>query len=438
MRIVKPNDILQRQSENYIKGELSNIASVVQVSQILVDYYSIDADASPTVTGFKNVENFIHENSPIVYNRIENLPMAGIDNLVTQVQFDEELGFDEDLQSSAIIFPNTIVPKPNDCFMIPNGQVPALYVVDNVAPTTVRSNPFTEISFRLFSRDPQVIKQLQRQVRKNYLTTVTAIGQDKTLVIEKENYFKIQEHVENYLDIASLYKVLFYDRERAAFIYDGIYDEKSKIRTSYVDLVLWRLMFDEGIVIFDDVVTYANNNYKKTVDRIYTSCPDVYVDDFKYHQSILWRLYTRDKKHDFAEFKFPQAYEPDPQIGKFTGKSIYYFEWYGNQCDCNLMCQTCPTWDDEFVARIRDNKPYPTDRYLNYMDQKDTCCTEYLNGEEVIRFNPILRNAIIAWYNGVPIDWDNLVIEETKSCENFFLIPLILGAYKKYIHDLQK
>ena len=39
---------------------------------------------------------------------------------------------------------------------------------------------------------------------------------------------------------------------------------------------------------------------------------------------------------------------------------------------------------------------------------------------------------------GVPIDWDNLVIEETKSCENFFLIPLILGAYKKYIHDLQK
>lgn len=439
MRIIKNQDILQRQTENYIKGELSNVASVVQTSQFLCTYYSIDADASTTLPGMKNVEDFIHPDSSIVYNRVENLPISGVDNLISQAQFDEELGYDETFQSSAIIFPNTIVPKPNDCFTIPNSKIPALYIVTDLTPVTVRSNPFTEITFRLFSRDPEVMKQLERQVKDHYLTTVTAIGQDKTLVIKKENYFKVQHHVEQYLDILGLYETLFWDRTRSAFIYDGIYDEETDMKLSYLDLILWRLMFDERIIIFDDVVTYANNNYKRTIDRIYTSYPDVYIEDYQYHKSILWRLYTRDHKHDFAEFKYPQAYEPDPRIGKFTGKNLYYFELYGNECDCNKMCTTCPTWDTEFVERIRHNDPYPLDHYTNTLYEKDKgCCKEYVDGAIVPTFNPSIRNAIIAWYNGCEINWDELMIEDSKTCENYFLIPLVLAAYRKYIHDLQK
>ena len=198
MKILKQQNILNRQSENYIAGELSNVAMVLQTPQLFVEYFSIDVDASPTVDGFKNVEDFIHEDSPIIYNRIENLPMSGIDNLISQAQFDEELGFDEDFQSSGIIFPNTIVPKPDDCFIVNGSQVPALYKVTNVSPITVRSNPFVEIEFRLFSRNTETIAQLRRQVKDDYLTTVTAIGMDKTLVIKKESYFSVEQHVSQY------------------------------------------------------------------------------------------------------------------------------------------------------------------------------------------------------------------------------------------------
>lgn len=431
MKILKQQNILQRQSDNYIAGELSNVAAVLQTPQLFVDYFSIDADSSPLISGFKNVDDFIHPESPVIYNEITNLPMSGIDNLVTQAQFDEEHGFDEDLQSSGIIFPNTIVPKPDDCFIINGSQVPALYKVIDIRPVTVRSNPFIEIEFRLFSRNPETIAQLRRQVRDEYLTTVTAIGMDKTLVIKKESYYNIESHVRQYLDLVDLYKTLFYDRTRSAFIFDGIYDETTDRKLAFLDITLWRLMFDEGIIVYDDVVTYAINNYKRRVDPIYISCPDIYLEDHPFKRSILWRLYTQDHKHQIDEFKYPQAYEPDPRIGKYKGKNLIYFEQYDSTCDCNPMCMTCPTWDDEFISRIRDNVPYPIDGIVGSDNQ-------YVDGVAVPNFNPSIRNAIISWYNNEDINWDELEVEDKKTCENYFLIPLVLAAYKKFIHDLQK
>lgn len=436
MRIIKNQQILQRQSDNYIKNELSNVALAIQAPQILVDWWDIDPDLSQTHVGFKNMEEFIGPESTAVYHLIEGLPMGGIDNLVTQTQFDEETGFTENFQSSGIIFPNTVVPKPNSFFTIRKSEVTALYVVTDIAPVTVRSNPFTEIQFRLYSRDPEKIKQLMRQTVDTNLVTVTAIGLNKSLVIKKESFFQIQHHVEQYLELCDMYKLLFWDSRRSAFIYDGFYDEASGMRISYLDMVLWRIMFDEGIIIYDDIVTYAHNNFQKTFPRIYTSSPDFLVDPYEMKQSILWRIYTREKKKDFAEFKYPQAYNPDARIGKFTGTNLHYFERYGTQCDCNLMCTNCPTWDDEFVARIRDNQPYdPRETAYGQLEEQSGCCKEITTA---VVFNPYIRNAIIQYFNGTPIDWDNLEIVNDRTCENYFLIPLVLGAYKKYIQELQK
>src|SRR5699024_3428630 len=112
---------------------------------------------------------------------IGQLPMMGIDNLVSQASFDEELGFEEDFTQTGVTFPNTIIPKPYDCFMIPDSPVKALYMVSNITPVTIRSNPFTEIQFKLYTRSPEIIQHLLDQVQGEYVTTVTAIGMDKSL-----------------------------------------------------------------------------------------------------------------------------------------------------------------------------------------------------------------------------------------------------------------
>lgn len=431
MRIIKNQSILQRQSDNYIKNELSNVATVVQAPQMLCTYYSIDPDASVTLNGLKNIEDYIGTESSVVYNKVEKLPISGIDTLVTQSQYDDEVGFDEDLSADAIIFPNTVIPKPNDFFIVSDSKVPALYVVTTLSPVTVRSNPFVGIQFRLFSRDPSVIAQLDRQVKGNYLTTVSAIGADKTLLITKESFFDVEHHVTQYIELADLYKTLFYDRTRSAFIFGEIFDPVSELAISFLDISIWRLLFDEGLIVYDDIITYANSNYNRHIEPVYISCPDIILDDHLFKRSVLWRLYTQDTKHQLDEFKYPQSYDPDPRIAKFKGKNLIYLEHYGDQDDHGLFQLAAPVWDDDFVTRIKGNNPYPDD---------STTVTGVINQltNEPIPMNPSLRNAIIRYYNREEIDWDALQIDDSKTTENYILIPIVLAAYKQYIKTLQK
>lgn len=558
MRILKNQTILQRQSDNYIRGELSNVSAVVSTPQVMVRYYQIDADASETLTGLKNIEDYIGPHSTVKYHVITNLPMAGIDNLVTQAQFDEELGFEEDFTSSGIIMPNTIVPKPNEFFQVIGSEVTALYAVTTKNPVTVRSNPFTEIQFRLYTRDPELIKQLEKQVEDEYMVTVTAIGLDKSLVIKKSSMFDIQHHVEQYLDLVELYRTYFYDENKSAFVFDGLpgidgngctgyiagndildgtdggwteefgapenptlveagqieklqngvtinergdrfyivdgepvivpgylpywlvrnhtdhysnandtpgtgicmcqncqnqtcsncgcttaWDElvnqntdKVIVRQVFVDMTLWKLMFDEGIIIYDDVVTYANNNYQKSVPRIYTDCPDLYIDEHLYKRSVLYRILAHDMKHNPFEYIHPNCTEADPRIAKFQGKNIYYLDRYDKYRCCQLNLGYYNIWDEEFQYRIKHCDPYPLDEIkIPVSTNCDGCTTSY---PYYYPFNRSLRNAIIYGYNKKRIDWDALEIIGERSIENYTLIPIVLHYYKEYIETLQK
>lgn len=557
MRIIKNQPILEQHTDNYIINELSNVATAIQTQCILVDYYQVDLDRTQTLKGLRNIEDYIGPTSTVVYKHIEKLPIMGIDNLVSEAQFDEELGYEETFSQSGAIFPNTIVPRPYDCFTIPNSPVKALYVITDVTPVTVRSNPFTGIQFRLYTRNPEIIDQLIQQVKGEFITTVTAIGSDRSLVIEKESFFKISDHVESYITLADLYESLFYDRTKSGFVFDGLpgldgggclgymtkddaegkfpeevitdpdhplypvvskvkhlkngdpindegdhlyivdgepivvsdhlpywfvrnhvdhygdannypgagisdecscctcynqncpnkggpgcpevqsyYADESNIenvvRQAFVDVTLWKLMFEEGIVIYDDVVTYSNNNYIKTIPRIYTDSPDLYVDMHHYKRSVLYRIAMREKNP--FQFVHPHSYEVDPRIAKFQGKHIYYLEYYDSTRDCNLNCGFYNIWDDEFQYRILHNCPYPSEPEQIPISYEGCSCTV----KKLYPFNTSLRNAIIAGYNKCPIDWNSLEINSSVNIENYILIPLVLHYYKEYIETLQE
>ena len=567
MLIMKNQNILQRQSENYIKGELSNVASAIQTQMILVDYYSLNPDKSSLLDGFRSIEDYISPQSTAVYDHIPNIPIAGIDNLVSQATFDEEVGYEEDYTASGMTLPNTIIPKEYDCFIIQHAEVEAIYFVTRTTQVTVRSNPFTEIQFRLFSRNPETVKQLKRQIHEEFITTVTAIGLDKSLVVKKSAYYEIKHHVENYLQLIDLYDYLFYDRQKAAFVFDGLpgidgggqclgyQSEEDQSDTSYmeimsygpdhgmslkggtldkpsdltglkngdvinkrgdkfyvvsgdpvvvpayvpywlvrnhhdiygnpndmpgtdqiscenqcetcvnrncpnacctawsggtsdpatvdphanvvrqvfVDITLWKLMFDYGIVIFDDVVTYANSNYKYTVDRMYTDSPDLYIDSASFKRSIIYKLFTRDQRA-FADYIHPQVWDADPRISKFQGSHIYYLEHYGNKRDCCLNAAYYNIWDPEFIYRILHNDPYPV---IDHPEEVIDCQTG-MPIHTAYPFDVSLRNLIILGFNNSEIDWDKVVIREEHTIEAYTLLPVIIGYYKEYIESLQK
>lgn len=437
MRVVKNQTMINRLSETVVANEMSNIAMVLQTPTIMTTWYSIEPNMSELVPGWDNVDSFIAPDSPVVYDKIENLPMYGIDNLIATAEFDDDVGHDEDLSSSGVVYPNTIFPKENDCFVINNAKVPGLYTVTEVKPVTVRSNPFIEVQFRLKSRDPNKIAQLERQVHEVFTTAMSPLGSNRSLIITKDSVETINDAVKTYLEILHLYKLLFYDEEKAAFVFNGLPDKDGR-RACFIDMTLWKFMFDEGIIIFDDMVTYANNNFTKSIDRIYTGCPDVYLDEHSFHRSIIWRLYSKEsgptiKRNKFDEYRYPFIYKPTERITKYQGPNIWYLETYLNHPMNDISHGQFYIWDDDFLCRIRNNDPYPA---LPIDGGKCDLCEMHCSGAPVLCYNPYLRNAIINWFNGNEIDWDGLQISDDRTIENYYLIPIVLGIYKKHIQRL--
>ena len=441
--IVRNNMNFRQNAANLLSAaESSNIALLVQTPSVFTTWYTIEPDLSEVVKGYRNVDEFIGPESTVIYNKIEHLPMYGVDNLVETATYNDEIvALDEDFQSQGVIYPNTIFPKPHDCFTIETAEVAALYVVTNVEPTTVRSNPFIGITFRLLSRDKEKINQIGRQVKDEFITSLSSIGRNHSLVMSKKTQATVEEHVKNYLELAYLYGGLFYDRNCAAFVFDGLPNPRNGNRCRYVDMTLWKLMFDEGIVIYDDLITYANTNGSGSVpDRLFTSCPDMYVDEHLYRRSILWRIYDRDtnspgiRKETFDRYRFPRIFEPSQRITKYHGLDIWYIDNYIDHPSEVDKYGDFYIWDDEFIHRIRQNEPYEEIDIAS--DGLCATCDHHCGGAPVMCFNPYLRNAIIHWYNEEDVDWNGLQVNDAATIENYYLIPLVMGIYKKYIQGL--
>ena len=437
MRVIKNQNMFSALSQNLVNLEMSNMAMALQTPTILTTYYRIESDMSEVMHGWRNVDDFISSDSPVVFDKIENFPICGIDSLLTEGAFDDEVGYTEDLTTSAVSYPNTIFPKPNDCFIINNNPRTAIFVVTDVETTTSKSNPFTKITFRLKSVREETITQLDKQVHNVYMTVMSPIGNNRSLVVLKSSVNSVNAHLKSYLEIAQLYTMLFYDENKAAFVFDGIPGDHNE-RRCFIDMTLWKFMFDEGIIIYDDLIAYANSNGQKTVDRVYTGCPDIYLDEHAYHRSILYRIYDNNynnivKKSEFDRYRFPYIYEPTPRITKYQGQNIWYLETYLDHPSSHDATRAFYIWDDEFLCRIRHNDPYPE---VPMGSGICTQCEMRCSGKPVLCFNSYLRNVVIHWFNNGTIDWDSIQITDDRTIENYYMIPLVLGIYKKYIQGL--
>jgi len=437
MRVIKNQPMVQALSDTIVSNEMSNIAMVLETPTILATWYRINPDLSRLEPGLDNIHDFVDPTSTVVYDKIENFPICGIDNLTTESQFDEELGSTEEFSSTGVVYPNTVYPIPNSYFTINDAEIPALYVVTEAHPVTLRSNPFIEFTFKLDSRDPEKIKQIERQVHEVYTVAMHTIGMEKSLVISKSIMEDMSHHIKQYMELAYMYKYLFYDKNKAAFVFDGLPDPETRTRrATFVDMTLWKFMFDEGIIIYDSVLTYASANMEVPIDRIYTDCPDIYIDEHLYQRSILRRIYGQDHRSSFDEYRYPQIYEAPSGIVKYQGLDIWYLEAYQNHpCNPEKYGQFY-IWDDEFLCRIRNNDPYE-----EFGLKSGVCdgCHYHCCGKPVYCFNPFLRNVIIHWFNGNvdAINWDNLEVLDERTIENYYLIPLVLAIYKKYIQGVR-
>lgn len=180
-----------------------------------VKYWHINGDKTTINEGFEHVERIIGKNSPIRYNRIDNVPLLGIENIVLAIS-DEEQGLDMDYEGDAFIQPGVLEPYENDMFAINHLGQAFLFYVTSVEMDTVKAHNFYKINFALWSVDDW--EKIDDQVVERYTCIYNNIGTDNKCIIRNDEYEVLQRLDKLFVNIMEAYKLYFYDKKFNSFL----------------------------------------------------------------------------------------------------------------------------------------------------------------------------------------------------------------------------
>lgn len=264
------------QFENRFK---SPTARFIDTTPVFVTYYHVDTDNTTVDEGFMDVASVIGHRSPIRFNKIENFPLYGMDQIVLNIAEDDQ-GLDTTWDGDGIVLPKTIKPVPNDFFVIPTLKDYYIFRVTNIQYDTVMPDNYYKIEFKLEYIDSTKLEEIEKQVLEEHICVLENIGTETNCIIEKSSYQKIKEIENMYAEIKDLYMAMFYNDRHNVFLCE-IEDNK--------------LLYDPLQTYFINIHKLFNN--KNDLSTIILT--DQYDDPkrkYKYAKSVYRFLETRDMK----------------------------------------------------------------------------------------------------------------------------------------------
>lgn len=264
------------QFENRFK---SPTARFIDTTPVFVTYYHVDTDNTTVDEGFLDVASVIGHRSPIRFNKIENFPLYGMDQIVLNIAEDDQ-GLDTTWDGDGIVLPKTIKPVPNDFFVIPTLKDYYIFRVTNIQYDTIMPDNYYKIEFKLEYIDSTKLEEIEKQVLEEHVCVLENIGTETNCIIEKSSYQKIKEIENMYAEIKDLYMAMFYNDRHNVFLCE-IEDNK--------------LLYDPLQTYFINIHKLFNN--KNDLSTIILT--DQYDDPkrkYKYAKSVYKFLETRDMK----------------------------------------------------------------------------------------------------------------------------------------------
>lgn len=189
---------------------------------VFVTYYSINNVESTADIGFQSVERVLGPNSPIRFNKVEHFPVYGLDRIILSLDDNEE-GLNTSYDSELIILPNTVVPMPNDFFIITHINTPVLFMVTEVSFDTIKSNNFYKIGFTVKYLNLEGLEKIEHQVVDNFQCVFKNIGTEDKCLIRNDDYVKVQKFMQKFDEISNKYFMLFYDEMTNSIIYQDMF-----------------------------------------------------------------------------------------------------------------------------------------------------------------------------------------------------------------------
>ena len=372
----------------------SPTARLLETTQTYVTYYHIDVDESTTDTGFKDVASIIGWRSPIKFNKIENFPLYGLEQIALQLQ-DEEQGLDTSYEGEAVILPNTIKPVQNDFFIIPILKDSYVFRVTDIQYDNVMQDNYYKINFQLEYLDDEMLKELDKQKNEEYTCVLENIGTEDRCIIEKSLYHDIKDIEKMYDEIVDFFKVMFYNEKHNVFLAPiemnhFLYDPQQSEFINKHQLINKR----------NDLVTIM------LTDQI--SDPQMKL---KYAKSMYRFIELRDLK---LLTNFPYRKRPGVTIHESS-----FYRWTDRTVDVVDIPLYPPTDPDEYLSN----------EFVNTIKMNGECDSEfadiikrYVRGEEI-------------GIHDISLKLGDELLYFNNSLEVYVFTPIILYIIKDIIHN---
>lgn len=183
-----------------------------------VEYFHINKEASTLDDGSRLAFNNVGEDSPLYYNRVENMILYGVETPMAIQYTSEEFGMESTpIEGDCIILPNTIEPFPDDQFIITYTQQKLIFKVTHVEPDTLENGSnIYKVSYRSSTSSRT---QLLKQVVDNYEFLISNVGTELNPIIKSSTAVYIKHLDESLIKLKMLFKRLFYNKRVQTFTY---------------------------------------------------------------------------------------------------------------------------------------------------------------------------------------------------------------------------
>ena len=285
----------------------SQITRFLDKSPVFTTYYHINSNESTLDEGFRDIETLVGEHSPLRFQKIENFPLYGLDQIVLDLQ-DSEEGLNTSYTGECVILPNTIKPLQNDLFMIKHVKGSYVFRVIEVQYDNIRPDNFYKIQFKFEWLSKDKVEGMDNQVHEKYTCILQNIGTENTCLIEEEYFTQLNKIDVMFDDMVNTYKAIFYNERYNCFLGELL----------------------DGHKIYDPLQSMFFNEHKllnKKSDYSTMYLTEGFEDPkrkLKYERSIYRFFERRDVKmmNEFKYHTFPGTYKKDSSFARWNDQSI--------------------------------------------------------------------------------------------------------------------
>lgn len=386
--------------ESRVKSPLSRF---IDKNFTSVNYFHINNEDSTADAGWKDVEDLLSDRSPIKFKLIKDFPIYGLEQIVIDLQ-DSDQGIDGAYDGEATILPGTVVPLPNDYFIIPVLKDDYVFRVTEVSYDTIMPDNYYKINFKLEYIDNEKTSALEKQTNEKFTCVLHNIGTDERCLIEDEYYAELKEIDSIYDEMVKTYMTFYYNEKYNCLLGD----------------------FPGGKSLYDPLQTVFINKHSlfNRKDDLHTIILTEQYEDprrvAKYEKSI----YRILEKKDFSKLStFPYVTFPG-----INNKETSFYRWVDRNIEILDLCRLPKTTNDVVYYEMM------SERFLNiikYNGPTDSpyakLIAKYIRNEEKIDFSDINVDLL-----------DELRALDDSNLEIFFFTPIILYIIKETVNEYMK